>query len=61
MKWRSIPETLKLIKLKDPDSAITEYAIRKLAKEGQLETLLVGRKIFINVAGLLGGDNQTNG
>jgi len=49
---RTIKESLEIIKSEDPDTAITEYHIRKLAKESKIDFRNSGKKILINVVSM---------
>lgn len=48
-KMRTIKETTKYIKEKDPDTAITEYAIRKMVANKQIKSIRTGKKYLINI------------
>lgn len=48
-KMRTIKETAKYIKEKDPDTAITEYAIRKMVANKQIKSIRTGKKYLINI------------
>ena len=42
-------ECAKYIKEKDPDTAITEYAIRKMVANKQIKSIRTGKKYLINI------------
>ncbi len=48
-KFRTIPKALEYIKQNDPDSDISEFFIRKLAKTGKISTAHSGSKIYVDV------------
>lgn len=54
MKWRTIPEAVREIKKHDPKTALTEYGLRKMAKEGTISTMPNGRMILVNLEELGG-------
>lgn len=49
MKIRSLPQALKEIKARDPETAITEYSLRKWVESGALPSSRSGRCILIDV------------
>ena len=50
--YRTINETLKIIKSIDSGSSITLYYLRTLCKSGQIQVLSAGGKILINLKSL---------
>lgn len=46
---RTLKEAAAELKAKDPETAITEYALRRLVKSGKLPHVLAGRKYLINM------------
>lgn len=50
--YRTINETLKIIKSIDSGSSITLYYLRTLCKSGQIQVLNAGGKILINLNSL---------
>lgn len=55
---RTIKGALEEIKANDPKSDITEYAIRKIVKQGRIPYIRSGKKYLINVETLI---NYING
>ena len=55
--WRTIPQAVKEIKARDPDTAITEYMLRKAVKEKKIRSMQPSRKIFIDM-NEIGGRNE---
>ena len=54
MKWRTIPQAMKEIEKHDPDTVLTEKALRRMAKNKQISTLKNGRYILVNIEELGG-------
>lgn len=50
--YRTINETLKLIKSLDSNSSITLYYLRSLCKSGLIQVLNVNKKYLINIHSL---------
>lgn len=50
--WRTILQAIRFIKEKDPETALTEYALRRMVKEGKLRTLESGRYTLVNLRDL---------
>jgi hypothetical protein len=50
---RTIRDTAKWFKDHDPDTEITEFAIRQMIKEGTIPTVKTGNKYLINLDVLL--------
>ncbi len=50
--WRTIPKAIQLIKEKDPETALTEYTLRRMVREGKLRTLESGRYTLVNLRDL---------
>ena len=46
---RSIQDTLAIIKEEDPDTAVTEYMLRKMVIEGKLPSFKTGNKRLLDV------------
>lgn len=49
---RTIDQCHQIIKNNDPDTAISKYMIRCIAKSGQVKTLAAGKKILIDFISL---------
>ena len=52
-RMRTVHECLHLIRDSDPDTDLTEYCIRRLAKEGRIGSIRTGSKILINFDSLI--------
>lgn len=52
-KFRTIKDCFKLIKESDPNTAITEYFIRSLCRQGKVAYLKAGCKYLVNFDELL--------
>lgn len=50
--YRTISETLDIIKSLDKNTSITLYYLRTLCKSGQIQVLSAGGKILINLKSL---------
>jgi|AGTN01.3.fsa_nt_gi hypothetical protein len=48
MVFRTINQTIELIKKEDPDTAVTIYLIRRLAKMGQVKSIQAGKKYIVD-------------
>lgn len=48
-RMRTPAEAIREIKKEDPKSGITEYFIRKLAREGKIASVMAGRKLLVNL------------
>lgn len=59
-KWRTIPKALEEIKKTDPETALTDYALRKLQKDGTIPSIRVGRNVFIDITEIGGSDEKNN-
>lgn len=61
-RMRLLKEVYEQLKLDDPDTNITMYALRTIVKSGKVSTIQLGRKTLINYDSLLdylkNGDNQ---
>ncbi|MCL2796925.1 MAG: hypothetical protein FWD58_02560 [Firmicutes bacterium] len=51
--FRTIEQAFALIKKSDPNTALTKYAIRKMAKSGAIRTLDIEKKTLIDFKSLL--------
>lgn len=49
MKLRKIKETITEVKREDPNSSLTEYAIRQMVINGEISHIRRGRKILIDL------------
>ena len=49
MKARKINTSLEEIKAEDPNTCLTEYAIRQIVKNGEISHIRRGRKILIDL------------
>ena len=49
MKVRKIKNSLEEIKAEDPNTCLTEYAIRQIVKNGEISHIRRGRKILIDL------------
>ena len=49
MKLRRIKETIMEVKREDPNSSLTEYAIRQMVINGEISHIRRGRKILIDL------------
>ncbi len=49
MKARKIKTSLEEIKAEDPNTCLTEYAIRQIVKNGEISHIRRGRKILIDL------------
>lgn len=52
-RMRILKDAAEEIKQLDPGTAVTPYYIRRLALEGKIQTVMVGRKRLINLDSLL--------
>lgn len=52
-KIRTIQQCIDTIKASDPDTAITEWYIRQLCKEGKIAAYSSGNKFLVNLDSLL--------
>lgn len=52
-RMRSIPETVKLLKSEDPQTAIKECFVRKLCKENKVKNIKLGNKFLVDYDDLL--------
>lgn len=59
-RFRTIKQCLETIKSIDPDTAITEWYIRQLCKNGEIEYFASGNKSLVNLDSLLATLNQKN-
>lgn len=61
-RMRLLREAYEQLKLDDPDTNITIYALRTIVKSGKIATVNLGRKTLINYDSLIeylnNGDNQ---
>lgn len=61
-RMRLLKETYEQLKIDDPDTDLTMYALRTIVKSGKVATIQLGRKTLINYDSLLDylreGDNQ---
>ena len=48
-RMRTIKETMKHIKENDPDTKLTEHALRGMVKSGRIPSNYAGRKYLINI------------
>lgn len=48
-RMRTISEAIKEIKKCDPNSALTEKALRRLVKTGEISSIRIGAKHLINI------------
>lgn len=53
VRMRTIKDTIKFFQAQDPDTGMTEYALRRMISSGQVSTLKVGTKHLINLDALL--------
>ena len=53
MKYRSIKEALKELKRIDENTAISEYIIRKLAKDRKISQIISGTKVMVEVNSII--------
>lgn len=51
--FRTIKNTLQIIKQQDIKSDITEHCLRTLAKSGEIKTINIGSKCLIHIPSLL--------
>ncbi len=49
MRIRTIPEAARELKEDDPATAISEWMIRRLVKQGELPSVAVGRKRLVDL------------
>ena len=49
MKVRKIKNSLEEIKVEDPNTCLTEYAIRQMIANGEISHIRRGRKILIDL------------
>lgn len=49
---RTIREAAAWFKVQDPDTALTETAIRRLVRTGEVPSVRVGRKYLVNLEAL---------
>lgn len=49
MKVRKIKNSLEDIRSEDPNTCLTEYAIRQMVKKGEISHIRRGRKILIDL------------
>lgn len=49
MKFRNIQDTVKILKSEDPDTAITEYAIREWVKNDKITYCKAGSKVYLDI------------
>lgn len=49
MKLRKIKESITEVKTEDPNSSLTEYAIRQMVINGEISHIRRGRKILIDL------------
>jgi len=62
MKYRTIGKALKELQKIDPETSISEFVIRKLAKEQKISQVKSGNKTMVDVDSLiafLNGENTT--
>lgn len=58
-RMRTITETIKLIREQDPDTCLTETALRRMVITGELPSVVkVGSKYLINVDSLINYLNE---
>lgn len=48
-RMRLIKEAAAEIKAKDPETALTEYALRRMVKSGQVPSISAGNRILVNI------------
>lgn len=48
-KVRTIRQAVAEIRKADPETAVTEYAIRQLVKSGQIPAVMSGNKALVNL------------
>ena len=53
MRYRSIKEALKELKIIDEITAISEYIIRKLAKDRKISQIISGTKVMVEVNSII--------
>ena len=53
MRYRSIKEALKELKKIDENTAISEYIIRKLAKDRKISQIISGTKVMVEVNSII--------
>lgn len=53
VRMRTIRQTMEYLRENDPETAITDWGLRKLVKSGQLKTHRSGNKYLINLDNLL--------
>ena len=49
MKFRNIQETVKILKEEDPDTCITEWAIRQWIQNDKITYCKAGNKVYLDV------------
>lgn len=47
-KMRTIRQTIELLQKSDPDTSLTEHALRMMVKRGDIPFLRIGNKVLIN-------------
>ena len=52
-RMRTIPETIKLLREYDPETCLTETALRRMVLTNQIPYTRVGKKYLINVDALI--------
>ena len=52
-RMRTVSKTVEAIRAMDPDTDITEYCIRKLARDGKIPVTWAGNKALINLDDVL--------
>lgn len=52
-RLRGIRDTALYFKREDPDTKITEYFLRRLVKEGKIPSVMLGKKLLINLDDLI--------
>lgn len=48
-KLRTIKGTIEALRVKDPDTALTEWALRQLAREGKIPVMMQGNKYLLSL------------
>lgn len=48
-RMRLIKEAIAELKAKDPDTAITAYALRRMVKSGQVPSINAGNRYLVNM------------
>ncbi|NCB25420.1 MAG: hypothetical protein EOM62_08110 [Bacteroidia bacterium] len=52
-RLRTINETVRFLKEQDPDTSLTPYFIRRMIVDGQVPTVMAGKKYLVDLDALL--------